>query len=116
MQFLYREGEDYVFMDMTSYEQISVTEEQTGGKGGFLKDGSDAKVLLYNGSPLDIDIPPSVVLEVTDTEPGAKGDTVSNVNKPAIVETGITVNVPLFVNTGDHIKVDTRSGEYLGRE
>lgn len=116
MQFLYRDGEEYVFMDMTTYEQLNVTEEQAGGKGGYLKDGSEAKVLLYNGRPLDVDIPPSVVLEVTDTEPGAKGDTVSNVNKPAVVETGITVNVPLFVNTGDHIKVDTRTGEYLGRE
>lgn len=116
MQFLYREGDEYVFMDMTTYEQLNVTEEQTGGKGGYLKDASDVKVLLYNGRPLDIDIPPSVVLEVTETEPGAKGDTVSNVNKPAVVETGITVNVPLFVNTGDHIKVDTRTGEYLGRE
>ncbi len=116
MQYLYREGAEYVFMDMTTYEQINVTEEQTGGKGGYLKEASEAKVLLYNGRPLDIDIPPSVILEVTDTEPGAKGDTVSNVNKPAVVETGITVNVPLFINTGDHIKVDTRSGEYLGRE
>ncbi len=116
MQYLYKEGEDYVFMDMTSYEQLHVSEEQTGGRGGYLKDGSEAKVLLYNGNPLDIDIPASVVLQITDTEPGAKGDTVSNVTKPAVLETGITVNVPLFINIGDTIKVDTRSGDYLGRE
>lgn len=116
MQYLYKEGADYVFMDMTSYEQLHVTEEQTGGKGGYLKEGQESKVLLYNGNPLDVDIAASVVLEVTETEPGAKGDTVSNVLKPAVLETGLTVNVPLFINTGDHVKVDTRSGDYLGRE
>ncbi len=116
MQYLYREGEDYVFMDMTSYEQMHMNADQTGGKGGYLKDGQEAKVLLYNGNPLDIDIPASVVLQVVETEPGAKGDTVSNVTKPAIMETGITVNVPLFINQGESIKVDTRSGEYISRE
>jgi elongation factor P len=116
MQYLYREGEDYVFMDMTTYEQLHMDEDQTSGKGGYLKEGQELKVLLYNGEPIDIEIPASVVLTVTDTEPGAKGDTVSNVNKPALVETGITVQVPLFINTGDTIKVDTRSGEYIGRE
>ncbi len=116
MQYLYKEGDDYVFMDMTTYEQIHVNEESTSGKGGYLKDGSEAKVLLYNGNPLDIDIPASVILEVTETEVGAKGDTVSNVTKPAVLETGITVNVPLFINIGEKIKVDTRSGDYLGRE
>ncbi len=73
-------------------------------------------MLLYQGKPLDIDIPLTLTLEVTDTEPGAKGDTVSNVTKPAKLETGITVQVPIFVNTGDRIKVDTRTKEYLGRE
>ena len=116
MQFLYKEGEDYAFMDMTTYEQLSLSMDQTGGKGGFLKDGSTAKVLLYNGNAIDIDIPASVVLEVTDTEPGTKGDTVSNVTKPAVVETGLTVNVPLFINIGETIKVDTRTGEYISRE
>ena len=116
MQFLYREGEGvYVFMDMTTYEQISMSEEQTGGHGGYLKDGQEAKVLLYNGRPLDIDIPASVVLSVVETEPGAKGDTVSNVYKPAKMETGITVQVPLFIETGERIKVDTRTGQYISR-
>lgn len=116
MQFLYREGEQLVFMDMTTYEQLHMDEESTGGKAGFLKDAQECRVLLYNGKPLDIDIPVSLVLEVTDTEPGAKGDTVSNVTKPAKVETGMTIQVPIFVNIGDKIKVDTRTKEYLGRE
>lgn len=115
MQFLYRENADLVFMDMTSYEQLNMPAEATGGKDGFLKDGQECRVLLYNGRPLDIDIPASLVLEVVETEPGAKGDTVSNVTKAAKLETGISVQVPIFVNTGDKIKVDTRSREYLGR-
>ena len=116
MQFLYREGEQLFFMDMTTYEQLHMEEESTGGKAGFLKDAQECRVLLYNGKPLDIDIPVSLVLEVTDTEPGAKGDTVSNVTKPAKLETGITIQVPIFVNIGDRVKVDTRTKEYLGRE
>lgn len=115
MQFLYRENADLVFMDMTTYEQLNMPADSTGGKDGFLKDGQECRVLLYNGRPLDIDIPASLVLEVVETEPGAKGDTVSNVTKPAKLETGISVQVPIFVNTGDKIKVDTRSREYLGR-
>ena len=116
MQFLYREGEDLVFMDMVTYEQLHLSEAFTGGKSAFLKDAQECRVLLYNGEPIDIEIPVSLVLEVTQTEPGAKGDTVSNVTKPAVLETGVTVQVPLFVNTGDKIKVDTRTREYLGRE
>ncbi|MCL2122506.1 MAG: elongation factor P [Desulfovibrionaceae bacterium] len=116
MQFLYREGSALVFMDMTSYEQMHLGEESAGGKAGFLKDGQECRVLLYKGKALDIDIPVSLVLEVTNTEPGAKGDTVSNVTKPATLETGLIIQVPLFVNIGDRVKVDTRSKEYLGRE
>ena len=116
MQFLYHEGASLVFMDMTNYEQLHMDEENTGGKAGFLKDGQECRVLLYKGKPLDIDIPVSMVLEVNETEPGAKGDTVSNVTKPATLETGIIIRVPLFVNVGDKVKVDTRSKEYLGRE
>lgn len=115
MQFLYRDGADLIFMDLTSYEQLTMQAESTGGKDGFLKDGQQCKVLLYQGRPLDIDIPTSLVLEVTDTEPGAKGDTVSNVTKGATLETGIVIQVPIFVNTGDRVKVDTRTREYLGR-
>jgi elongation factor P len=116
MQYLYREAEDYVFMDMESYEQMHAGAAQLGEKGGYLKDGMELKMLLYKGQPLDIDLPASVVLEVSETEPGVKGDTVSGATKPAQLETGITVNVPLFINIGDKIKVDTRSGDYIGRE
>lgn len=116
MQFLYHEGEDLIFMDLTTYEQLSMKDENTGGKAGFLKDAQECRVLLYRGAPLDIDIPVSLVMEVVDTEPGAKGDTVSNVTKAAKLETGMTIQVPIFVNTGDRVKVDTRSKEYLGRE
>ncbi len=116
MQFLYHEGENLVFMDMTTYEQIHMPEEVTDGKAGFLKDGQECRVLLYNEKPLDIEIPASLVLEVTSTEPGAKGDTVSNVTKPATLETGIVIQVPIFVNIGDRVKVDTRTKDYLGRE
>ncbi len=116
MQFLYHEGDELIFMDMTTYEQLQMKAEATDGKAGFLKDGQECRVLLYKGNPLDIDIPVSLVLEVTQTEPGAKGDTVSNVTKPATLETGIIIQVPLFVNEGNRVKVDTRTKEYLGRE
>ena len=116
MQYLYHDGEEFVFMDMESYEQLHVGNDHLGEKGGYLKDGMELKMLLYKGQPLDIDLPASVVLEITETEPGVKGDTVSGATKPAVLETGITVNVPLFVNIGDKIKVDTRTGTYIGRE
>ncbi|GAB7080605.1 elongation factor P [Megalodesulfovibrio paquesii] len=116
LQFLYKDGDGFAFMDLTDYEQSHVTDEQTGGKGGYLKEGQEVKVLMYKGQPIDIDMPASVVLQVVETEPGVKGDTVSNTTKPATLETGLQVQVPLFVNQGDRIKVDTRSGGYLGRE
>lgn len=116
MQFLYHEGTDLVFMDMTNYEQLHMSDEAVGDKAYFLKDGQECRVLMYNEKPIDLDIPVSMVLEVVDTEPGAKGDTVSNVTKPAKLETGITIQVPIFVNIGDKVKVDTRSKDYLGRE
>lgn len=116
MQYLYREGEDLIFMDLTTYEQLPIKSESTGGKDGYLKESQMVQVLLYNGKPLDIDLPVSLVFEIIETEPGVKGDTVSNTTKPAKIETGITVQVPLFVNIGDRIKVDTRSGDYLSRE
>ncbi|GAB6035605.1 elongation factor P [Fundidesulfovibrio butyratiphilus] len=115
MQYLYKDGTGYVFMDMTTYEQLSVDDEQMGKKGGFLTDGMELTMLMYRGKALDMDLPASVVLEVTRTEPGVKGDTVSGATKPATLSTGISVNVPLFVNEGEKIKVDTRSGEYISR-
>lgn len=116
MQFLYHEGEQLVFMDMTTYDQMHMDAEATDGKANYLKDGQECRVLLYNEKPLDIEIPASLVLEVTETEPGAKGDTMSNVTKPATLETGVVIQVPIFVNIGDRVKVDTRTNGYLGRE
>ena len=116
MQFLYHEGEQLVFMDMTTYDQMHMDAEATDGKANYLKDGQECRVLLYNEKPLDIEIPASLVLEVTETEPGAKGDTVSNVTKPATLETGVVIQVPIFVNIGDRVKVDTRTNGNLGRE
>ena len=116
MQFLYHEGEQLVFMDMTTYDQMHMDAEATDGKANYLKDGQECRVLLYNEKPLDIEIPASLVLAVTETEPGAKGDTVSNVTKPATLETGVVIQVPIFVNIGDRVKVDTRTNGYLGRE
>ena len=116
MQFLYHEGEQLVFMDMTTYDQMHMDAEATDGKANYLKDGQECRVLLYNEKPLDIEIPASLVLEVTETEPGAKGDTVSNVTKPATLETGVVIQVPICVNIGDRVKVDTRTNGYLGRE
>ncbi|WP_243309925.1 elongation factor P [Fundidesulfovibrio agrisoli] len=115
MQYLYKDGTGFVFMDMESYEQFSVEDEVLGDKGRFLVDGMELTMLMYRGKALDIDLPPSVVLEITHTEPGVKGDTVSGATKPATLSTGLTINVPLFVNEGEKVKVDTRSGEYLGR-
>ena len=116
MQYLYREGDELIFMDLTSYEQLHIPADSTDGKHGFLKESQLVQVLLYRGQPLDIELPPSLVFDVTDTEPGVKGDTVSNVTKPATLETGLVIQVPIFVNIGDKIKVDTRSSSYLGRE
>ncbi|MFP4108356.1 MAG: elongation factor P [Desulfonatronovibrio sp.] len=116
MQFLYYDGSGYVFMDMSTYEQVVIADENMEDKGGFLKDGDTVKTLFYNGQPLDIELPAAVFLKVQETEPGIKGDTVSGASKPATLETGVVINVPLFINEGDVVKVDTRSRGYLGRE
>ncbi|WP_461209602.1 elongation factor P [Desulfocurvus sp. DL9XJH121] len=116
MQFLYHEGQDFAFMDLTTYEQLTITADQAGTAGGFLVDGQEVKVLLYNGNPLTVDIPASVVMEVAETEPGIKGDTVSGATKPATLSSGVVVQVPLFINPGEKIKVDTRTSAYISRE
>ncbi len=116
MQFLYREGTELVFMDLTTYETINLPAEDTDGKADFLLDSQECRVLLFNGQPIDIEIPISLVMTVTQTEPGIKGDTVSNVTKPATLETGVVIQVPIFINEGDRVKVDTRTREYLGRD
>ena len=105
----------YHFMDNESYEQIDLTEEAVGETMKFVKENDNVKVLSYKGSIFSIEPPMFAELEVTETEPGVKGDTATNVTKPATVETGAQVAVPLFVNTGDKIKIDTRTGEYLSR-
>ncbi|WP_456324090.1 elongation factor P [Desulfonauticus submarinus] len=115
-QYLYKEDNGFVFMDMTTYEQINVSKDNFGDKVVFLKEGEEVKALVYKNQPIDLDLPASVILEVVETEPGVKGDTVSGATKPAKLETGLVIQVPLFISEGDKVKVDTRSGEYIGRE
>ena len=115
MQFLYRDGADYVFMDTQSYEQLTVPVGSLGDAASYLKEGDDAIVQFFGTAIVGIDLPAAVELTVTDTEPGIQGDRVSGARKPATLETGLVVQVPLFVNPGEKIKVDTRSGEYLTR-
>jgi elongation factor P len=115
MQFLYRDGADYVFMDTTSYDQMQVPPDALGEAPQYLKEGDAANVQMYNGEIVGVELPAAVELTVTETEPGMQGDRVSGARKPATLQTGHTVQVPLFVNIGDVIKVDTRSGEYLTR-
>ena len=116
MQYIFKDGTDFVFMDLENYEQMNVPGENVGEKGGYIKEGDTVKVLLYNGELIGVDLPANVNLVVTQTDPGLQGDRVSGASKPATMETGILVNVPLFINEGDVLKIDTRSGEYLGRE
>jgi elongation factor P len=115
MQFLYRDGTDYVFMDTTSYEQMTASPASLGEAPNYLKEGDAANLQMYNGEIVGVDLPAAVELTVRETEPGIQGDRVSGARKPATLQTGLVVQVPLFVNTGDVIKVDTRSGEYLTR-
>jgi elongation factor P len=115
MQFLYRDGSDYVFMDTSSYEQMQAAPELLGTAPDYLKEGDEANLQMYNGEIVGVELPASVELKVVETEPGEKGDRVSGARKPATMETGLVIQVPLFVNIGDAIKVDTRSGEYLTR-
>jgi elongation factor P len=116
MQFLYADGSDAHFMDETSYEQIAIPEDGVKDTLKWVKPSETVDLLFIDNEPSDIQLSASVELEVTHTEPGVKGDTASGGgNKPATLETGATVNVPLFVNIGDRIKVDTRSGSYMSR-
>ncbi len=115
MQYLYADGDLYNFMDPESYEQISIGKDVVGDSLKFVKENEVCKVSSYNGSVFAIEPPISVELEITETEPGFKGDTATGATKPAIVETGAQVMVPLFVNQGDRIKIDTRTGEYSSR-
>jgi elongation factor P len=115
MQFLYRDGNDYVFMDNSTYEQIHVGPTVLGDATNYIVDGSTVVLQIYGDEILGTDLPAAVELTVVQTEPGIQGDRVSGARKPATLETGLVVQVPLFVNQGERIKVDTRSGEYLTR-
>ncbi len=115
MQYLYADGDMYNFMDVETYHQISLTQEEIGDSLKFVKENEMVKMLSHNGSVFAIEPPLFVELEVTETEPGFKGDTATGATKPATVETGATVSVPLFVEIGDKIKIDTRTSEYLSR-
>ena len=115
MQYLYADGDLYTFMDPETYDQISLNKDTVGDALKFVKENEICKVCSHNGSVFAVEPPLFVELEITDTEPGFKGDTATGASKPATVETGAQVSVPLFVNQGDRIKIDTRTGEYLSR-
>ncbi|MDB2016987.1 elongation factor P [[Clostridium] symbiosum] len=115
MQYLYSDGDLFHFMDVNTYEQIALNPDSIGDALKFVKENEMCKVCSYNGNVFSVEPPLFVELEITDTEPGFKGDTAQGATKPAVVETGATVYVPLFVDQGDKIKIDTRTGEYLSR-
>jgi elongation factor P len=115
MQYLYRDGEDFVFMDGDTYDQVTVPAQTVGDAANFLLEGQSATVATHDGAPLSVDLPAAAVLQIVYTEPGLQGDRSTGGTKPATLETGYTVQVPLFVEQGTKIKVDTRTGEYLGR-
>ena len=114
-QYLYQDGADFVFMDTSDFDQLTVSGATVGDATNFMLENQMVNIAIHEGSPLYIELPPSVVLEITYTEPGLQGDRSTGGTKPATVETGATVNVPLFITTGEKIKVDTRDGRYLGR-
>jgi elongation factor P len=115
VQFLYQDGNHFNFMDTESFEEIILDEVTVADYVHFFKEQDVIDLLTYNGEPIDIELPSSVVLTITQTDPGFKGDTATGGNKPATLETGLVVNVPLFLSEGDQVKVDTRSGEYIER-
>ncbi|AFZ55874.1 elongation factor P [Anabaena cylindrica FACHB-243] len=116
MQHTYKEGEELVFMDMETYEEGRLTVAEIGDRVKYLKEGMEVNVIRWGEQVLEVELPNSVVLEIVQTDPGVKGDTATGGTKPAIVETGATVMVPLFITQGERIKIDTREDKYLGRE
>jgi elongation factor P len=116
LQHTYMEGDDYVFMDMGTYEETRLTADDIGAQRKYLKEGMEVTVITHNDKPLEVELPNSVILAITQTDPGVKGDTATGGTKPAIVETGAQVMVPLFITIGEKIKIDTRNDSYLGRE
>jgi elongation factor P len=115
MQFLYLDGDQYVFMDTETYDQLPTPKAILGDAANYLKEGDSVVLQMYGGDMVGVDLPAAVELTVTETEPGLQGDRVSGARKPATLETGLVLQVPLFVNIGDRVKVDTRSGDYLTR-
>jgi len=115
MQFLYHDGEAYIFMDVNNFEQMPISEETMSEAKKFLKENMNVSVLFFGGNIIGVDFPSQVELAVTETEPGIKGDTASGGSKPATVETGAVVRVPFFINVGDVIQVNTKTGDYIGR-
>ena len=115
MQFLYAEGDEFHFMDQNTYDQVMITKEQLGEAPDYLQENCEVKVLYHNNQPIGVDLPIFVELKITKAEPGVKGDTASGGSKPATLETGKVIQVPLFLNEGEIVKVDTRTGEYIER-
>ncbi|MFT3706790.1 MAG: elongation factor P [Archangium sp.] len=115
MQFLYAQGDEFHFMDQRNYEQTYIDAKVLGEAKNYLKENIQAAIMFYNGKAIGVTLPNSVELKVTKCDPGVRGDTVSGAQKPATLETGYVINVPLFINEGDVLKIDTRSGEYLTR-
>jgi elongation factor P len=115
MQFLYSDGDDYVFMDRVTYDQLNVAPSALGEAAQYLVPQANANLAMYQGEIVNVEIPASVELNISETEPGIQGDRVSGARKPATLETGKVIQVPLFVNTGDRVRVDTRTGEYITR-
>ncbi len=115
MQYLYKDGDDFVFMDTESYEQMNVRPAALGDTANYLVESAMVIMAIYNGDIVGVEIPASVELEITETEPGIQGDRVSGARKPATLQTGKVIQVPLFVNIGDRVKVDTRTGDYITR-
>ncbi len=115
MQYLYQDAEGYCFMDNNNYEQIFIDEDHLGDTKNFLKENIDVKMLFFNNNPIGIELPIFVSLEIIQTDPGVRGDTATGATKPATVETGVVIQVPLFINEGDIVKIDTRTGNYVER-
>ena len=115
MQYLYRSGDDYVFMDSTTYDQLNVAQASLGDAANYLVENAEAILRMYGDEIVGVELPAAVELSIADTEPGIQGDRVSGARKPATLETGLVVQVPLFVGPGDRVRVDTRTGEYITR-
>jgi elongation factor P len=115
VQFLYRDGDGFHFMDLDTFDQFTLNDDAVGDAAKYLKDNDELDVMTWQDEPIDLELPTSVTLEVTETDPGLKGDTASGGTKPATLETGLIVSVPLFINIGEILRVDTRTGEYIER-